>query len=195
MKTVVNLLFYSLIPLGSLLTSCTTTSNPPVIVQITESTPTGGRFLSAERQRDVWMAPQALDGETLQHEQYVTFIEKPASWKVSSTMEPHSTPSPKLPLENGRYDAEALRREREIARTTQAKADQLSTELESLKSESSKGLQEKDEQIQKTEEALQVVRNRLEASEKRLASMEASEKSKVEQMTAKQKSKSWWNLW
>ncbi len=129
------------------ITGCRTPSTKPVIVQVDPGEASGGRFRSLERQRDLWIAPQATDNETLLHEQLVTFIEKPTAWQLPSTLEPNTISRPDLPLEQGDYDGEVLKRQQEIIQDKQAEALKIMTELENLKHQSQQTLSEKDEQL------------------------------------------------
>lgn len=186
-------MFASLLGVLTIL-GCSTTENRPVLIQVTEAPVQGSRYRVLERQRDVWIAPQVIDHETLQHEQLVTFVEKPMTWQLSSTMEPNAISKPELPLEVGDYDAEALRREREIIIDTQSKLKNLAGELESFKKKSSQEIYQKENQIRKTEGELQSTCDELTAARKRLEDIAAAEKLKQEE-EAKHKAKSWWKVW
>ncbi len=186
-----------LLPLLSILMGCSSTKNAksdPVIVQVTEAPSEGDRYRSNERQRDVWIAPQAIDHETLQHEQLVTFVERPTAWQLPNTIEPDSVSEPKLPLQQGEYQAEALKRQSEIAIDLLDKLQAVSTELDSSKKQSSQKLDEKDAQIRRSEQELQSTRDELIAAKKRLDDMAAAKKLKQEE-DSKLKSKPWWKVW
>ncbi|MDD2709226.1 MAG: hypothetical protein PHV34_14665 [Verrucomicrobiae bacterium] len=180
-----------------LLTGCHTPPNRPVVVQVTESPDEGqqgeGRYRSIERQRDVWIAPHALDNEILQHEQIVTFVEKPQGWLIPSTLEPHAVSPPDLPLEAGEYDGSALQRQREIIQDKDRQLQRTSAELENLKNQTRQDLAQHEEKIQASARQLQETREKLNATLQKLEEIEQAEQAKRQQ-EQNQKKKRWW-IW
>jgi len=178
----------------ALMTSCGTTSNQPVVVNVTDAPIQEGRFRTAERQRDVWIAPHAADNETLQHEQVVTFIEKPQVWQIPSTLEPHTVSSPELPLQQGEYDAEVLHRQREMIQDREAQILKTATDLENLKRQSQQTLAGKEQQVRDSEQKLRELQQQLSDALQKLQDIEQAEKLKREQELEKQKKKPWWKF-
>ncbi len=176
-----------------LATGCTTPSNTPVVVNVTDAPVQGGRFRAGERQRDVWIAPRALDQDTLLHEQTVTFIEKPQAWQLPSTIEPHTVSHPELPLEQGDYDAEVLHRQWEIIRDREIQVARITTDLENLKRQSQESLNGKDRQVQESEQKLKELHGDLAAALQKLTTIEEGERLRKAQ--EKQNTKHWWKFW
>lgn len=176
------------------LAGCSTARNHPVIVQMTDTPENGGRFRSTERQRDVWIAPQAIGNEILQHEQVVTFVEKPQGWQVPSTLEPHTVTPPDLPLEAGEYDGSALQRQREIIQDKERQIQKTTAELENIKSQTRQDLCQREQQIQASTKQLQETREKLNTALQKLDEIERAEQRKREE-EAKPKPKPWWKPW
>ncbi|MDD2709085.1 MAG: hypothetical protein PHV34_13955 [Verrucomicrobiae bacterium] len=180
-----------------LLTGCHTPPNRPVIVQVAESPDDGqqceGRYRSVERQRDIWIAPHALDNEILQHEQTVTFVEKPQRWLIPSTLEPHAVSPPDLPLEAGEYDGSAIQRQREIIHDKDRQLQRIGAELENLKERTRQDLVQREEQIQASASQLRETREKLNTALQKLEDIEQAELAKRQQ-EQNQKKKRWW-IW
>ncbi len=186
----------SFILLPLLLTGCgTTPREQPVVVNVTGEPAQGGRFRAAERQRDVWIAPQATDSDTLLHEQTVTFVEKPQTWQLPSTIEPHTLSNPDLPLEQGDYDGEVLRRQREMIDDREKQITKAASELENLKRQSQESLNGKDKQVQESEQKLKELHGDLAAALQKLESIEEAERLRKAQEEEKRNKKHWWKLW
>jgi hypothetical protein len=175
-------------------TGCSTLSSQPVIVQISDPSPSSSQHRAPERQRNVWIAPQAIDNEILQHEQMVTFVEKPAAWQLPSTIEPNTISRPDLPLEQGEYDAEPLKHQQEIIADTQAQVRALNEEMEHLKVQAQKAIETKDTQVNDLSEQLKATQRQLGDASQKLADIEATEKRKQEEV-AKRAKKAWWRIW
>jgi hypothetical protein len=176
------------------LVGCSTPGNRPVVVQVTDIPENGGRFRSAERQRDVWIAPQAIGNEILQHEQVVTFVEKPQGWRVPSTLEPHTVVPPDLPLESGEYDGAALQRQQEIIQDKERQIQKTTAELENIKGQTRQDLSQREQQIQAATQQLQETREKLNTALQKLDEIEQAERRKREE-AAKPKPKPWWKPW
>jgi hypothetical protein len=177
--------------LALLLAGCGTTPNQPIIVHLNESDEQGSRFRTQERQRDVWIAPQATD-ETLLHEQVVTFVEKPQGWKLPSTIEPNTVSNPDLPLEQGDYDAEILHRQQEMIQDKENQIIKATTDLEELRLQSQKILEEKEERLIDSQRKLEAAQKELSDSAQKRAEEVETERKKQDEMKPK---KSWWKFW
>jgi hypothetical protein len=174
-----------------ILSSCNTTQPvQPLIVQVDGPLESGDRFRSQERQRDVWIAPQATE-DALLHEQVVTFIEKPQGWQLPTTIEPHTVLNPALPLESADYDAEILRRQRQIIKDKDDQIIQTNTEFESFKKETQATVHTRDQQIVDFKKRVEEMQKTLNENLQKLAEEEAAEERRLQE----KKQKSWWKLW
>lgn len=176
------------------LIGCATNDNKPVVVTVSEPPSEGGRFRTAERQRDVWISPQVVDNETLQHEQTVTFVEKPVEWRVPATIDPHTTSNPDLPLEKGDYDAGVVKRQQEIIADTQVKINKLSQQFEELKNQANSAIADKESKLVTVNQELQATQKQLNDANKRLEDVAAAEKAKQDADT-KKKNLPWYKRW
>jgi hypothetical protein len=180
------------------LTGCGTTqpqvSLEPVVVRVDEQSDSTSRFRIAERQRDVWIAPQALDHDTLLHEQIVTFVERPQCWQLPTTVEPAFKSDPSLPLEPGEYDATLIRKQQEIISETQTEMHKITQEIDALKAEKSMALAKKGEELSKLTQTLKATQRDLAVAKERLSDIETAEKQRKEAEAAKPKKK-WWQVW
>lgn len=183
-----------ILPLVLALAGCETPSAQPVIVQVTDAPIPGERYRTVERRRDIWFAPQAIGNEILQHEQTVTFIEKPQGWQIPSTLEPHTAVPPDLPLETGEYDATALQRQREIIRDKDTQIQKTVAELENIKNQTRQDITQREQQVQTATKQLQDTRQKLDAALQRLDEIEQTERARREQ-EEKQQAQPWWKWW
>ena len=174
-------------------TGCRTTDQRPVMVEVTEAPEQSGRFRVAERQRDVWIAPHAADNEILQHEQTVTFVEQPQGWRIPATMEPHTVSSPRLPLEEGQYDAVALKRQREMIRDQEGQLFQAAATMETLKRQAQADFVQKEKEARETSEKLQSTQAQLSEAVQEMESMKDAERRR--QAEEAEKKKRWWRFW
>ena len=178
-----------------LTTGCRAPRNDqPVTVQIHEEATPTGRFRIPERQRDVWIAPQAVGDEVLQHEQVMTFVERPASWQLPSTIEPNAVPKPGLPLEAGDYDAEALRHQREIIEDARNQIRRLEEELEVVKKQVQRQATQKEDRLHEVSAELVSAREQLAAANQRVEEMNATERQRQENET-RPPPKRGWKFW
>ncbi|MDD2710097.1 MAG: hypothetical protein PHV34_19105 [Verrucomicrobiae bacterium] len=177
-------------PVAIFLSSCSSPKEP-VVVQVNDPPALAGRFRTPERQRDVWIAPQAVDNDVLQHDQTVTFVEKPSAWQLPSTIEPNTVSKPELPMEEGEYDGEALRRHKEMLAATQGQVQKLNAQLETMKSEAQKTVGEKETQTQEIAKKLQTTQQQLNEAIQRVNDLVAAEQQRQEQA----KQRSWWQFW
>jgi hypothetical protein len=194
--TVVAALFATLLAV----TGCASPQKP-VVVQINDQPAydgrpacrslSGGRFRSPERQRDVWIAPKAVDNGTLQHDQVITFVEKPSAWQLPSTIEPHTVSQPSLPLQEGEYDGEALRREREMLTDTQEQIRKLNEDIEKIRADSQKAIATKDAQIRELFGTLQNAEKQVDEKNEILNNIAEAERQKQEEASKKR----WWKFW
>lgn len=166
----------------------------PVAVQIHEQASPAERFRIPERQRDVWIAPQTLGDDVLQHEQVVTFVEKPAGWRVASAIEPNAVPQPAVPLEAGDYDAEALRRQREILEEARNQVCQLETELEVVKQRVRDQANKKEDRLREVSAELASAREQLTAANQRIEEMNAAERRRQANASSPPPKRGW-KLW
>jgi hypothetical protein len=171
-------------------TGCTSPQKP-VVVQVNDHPALVGRFRSPERQRDVWIAPQAVDNGTLQHDQVVTFVEKPSAWQLPSTIEPNTVSQPALSLQEGEYDGEALRREREMLTDTQEQIRKLNENMEKVRVDSQKAIAVKDAQLQELSKKLQGTEKQFQDASQKLNDIAEAERQKQEEAAKKPKWKFW----
>jgi hypothetical protein len=169
------------------LCNCSTQSPQPVIVQVDAPSESQGRFRVQERQRDVWIAPQATE-DALLHEQVVTFVEKPQSWQLPSTIEPHTVSSPDMPLEQAEYDAEVLRRQQEMIQDKENQIIKTQTDLDKIKQESQSTIKEKDQSLNELKKRVDTLQQELNSQLQKKAEEEAA-RNKPEVK------KSWWKFW
>lgn len=173
------------------LTGCSTSAPRPVIVQVNEPPAAAGRFRSNECQRDVWLAPQAVGNEILQHEQLITFVEKPSEWQLPSTIEPNAVSKPELPIQDGEYDETVLQRQRQLLESERQKAAQLESQLAQEKSEADLQLKTREEKIQ----ALQTQQDATTLQLQQLTSQVESDRKARETEAALKQKKKWWQIW
>lgn len=177
------------------ITGCATGPKAPVVVTVNEPPAQGGRFRSPERQRDVWLAPQANGNEVLQHDQTLTYVEKPAAWQLPSTIEPNTVSKPDLPLEHGEYDAEVVRRQKEIIGDTQSQVKRLSVDFEALKKQSTDQLKNREDQLQTLSKQLLQAQQASSQANQRLADIEAAAQLKLKQEEERRAARQWWQVW
>lgn len=171
---------------------CSTTQTGPVVVQVSEPTTSGTRFRTAERQRDLWVSPRIADEGILEHEQIVTFVEKPSEWQIATTLEPNAINEPTLPQQTGDYSNAVIARHKEMLNAARSELDDLEKQLADLKKSSSDVISNKDQEIQSLNAKLSQAQEQISSISQKL---EELNQSKEPSKPIGSEKKSWWMIW
>lgn len=172
------------------LTGCSTQApKQPMVVQVTDGPESYEKNRSPESLREIWIAPYALDNDTLLHEQTVTFVEKPRSWRLLSAAEPDAVSFPKLPNEEGDYSLAPLKREREILADREKELQKVKSDLEAFEKKTQDAVLQRENDLKALSEKLhKTEEDRIKILQK-LSDLEEEKKQK------EQPKKPWYHFW
>lgn len=174
------------------LAGCSTTQTGPVVVQVSEPTTSANRFRTVERQRDLWISPRVIDNEIIQHEQVITFVEKPIAWQLGTTLEPNAVNEPTLPQQVGDYNDTVIARHKEMLNQARSEVAGLEKQVADLKKSSSDVLTTKDQEIQVLNARLSQAQDQISSISQKLDEINQS---KEQSKPIVQPKKSWWMVW